>query len=73
MDMEKIRKLSMLGLMLFLISSAFANAQQYNCPMGGVLFGGYGAGMMAVGWIFNLLIIALIVSAIYWFVKNHPP
>ena len=41
-----------------------------GCPMGGMMSGGYGQGMMLLGWLTYLLFIALIVAAIYWLIKT---
>ncbi len=52
----------------------FVSAADYSgCPMGGtygMMYGGYGSGMMFLGWITYILVIALIVVAIYWLVKS---
>ena len=54
-----------------LASITYVSAQeQYNCPMGGGIYGGYGTGMMLFSWVTYLLVIALIVAGIYWLIKN---
>ncbi len=52
----------------------FYPSQGYGM-MGGMMqmmygYGGYGYGMMLIGWITYLLIIALIITAIYWLIKS---
>ena len=34
------------------------------------MMGGYGIGFMSFGWIFNILIIVLIITGIYWLIRN---
>ncbi len=34
------------------------------------MMGGYNYGFMSFSWIFNILIILLIIAGIYWFIKN---
>jgi len=34
------------------------------------IMGGFGMGSMSFNWIFNILIIVLIIAGIYWFVKH---
>lgn len=41
-----------------------------NCPMGGMMGGGYGYAGIVLSWVTYLLVIALIVAAIYWLVKS---
>ena len=36
----------------------------------GMMYGGYGYGMMFFGWLTYLLVIALIIAAIYWLIKS---
>ncbi len=63
-------------LLLFLVTViqvSIASADYGNCPRRGMmygLYGGYGAGAMFLGWVSYLLIIALIIAAIYWFIKS---
>lgn len=50
-----------------------AITEAYNCPMGGMMggfYGNYGGSMMLLSWITYILFIALIVAAIYWFIKS---
>ena len=68
--MEKsLRKLSIFALsMLGLVATVSADVS--DCPMGGMMYGYYGSGMMFFGWITYLLFIALIVAAIYWLIRS---
>ncbi len=38
--------------------------------MGYGMMGGYNYGFMSFDWIFNILVIILIIAGIYWFIKN---
>lgn len=69
--MNKILMILIAALSLAGIVSA--QSQQYNCPMGGMMYGaygGYGSGMMILTWLTWLLVVALIIAAIYWLVKS---
>ncbi len=50
-----------------LVSAAISDG---SCSMMSGLTGGYGSGMMFLGWITYILVIALIVAGIYWLVKS---
>ncbi len=61
------------ALFLVLASSALVSAQQdyFNgCSMAGMMYGGYGGGMMFISWITYLLFIALIITATYWLIQS---
>ena len=38
--------------------------------MGGMMSGSYGSGMMFFGWIFGLLVLAVLVLLVVWLVKQ---
>ena len=42
----------------------------YACGMMQGLYGGCGSGIMALSWFSWLLVIGLIISGIYWFIKS---
>ena len=69
--MKKFNLVVMLALMTL---TGIVSAETYNCPMGGgyggMMYGGYGSSVMIFGWLISLLVIALIIAAIYWLVKN---
>ena len=58
----------LVGLILAMgLASAVTN--DYDCPMGGMMygaFGGYGPGAMLFSWIIYILVITLLIAAIYW-------
>lgn len=60
------------GILSLLTSIGIVSAQgDYGCGMmGNWMVGGYGSGMMFLGWITYLLVIALIIAGIYWLIKN---
>ena len=67
-----MNKLILVGAIVF-FSLAFVAAQDYNCPMGGMMYGvygGYGTGMMFLYWLLYLAVIALIIAGIYWLIKS---
>ncbi|MBI2630100.1 hypothetical protein HYW76_03285 [Candidatus Pacearchaeota archaeon] len=41
-----------------------------NCPMGGMMYGGYGSGVMIFSWLFGLLSLAALVLLIVWLMKQ---
>jgi len=55
-----------LGLILS-ISIVSARMMDYGYGMMGY---GYGSGMMFLGWITYILVIALIIAGIYWLIKS---
>ena len=63
-----------LSTLFVLVSLAgFISAQQYDCPMGGyggMMSGTYGFGGAAFGWIFSILVIAVLVLLIFWLIKQ---
>jgi uncharacterized membrane protein len=67
---------SKIGILMFALMFAFnlISAVDYsNCPMSGtygMMYGGYGSGMMFLGWITYILVIVLIIAAIYWLFKS---
>ena len=66
-------KITLLMITLMFALSLVSAVDYSSCPMGGaynMMYGGYGSGMMFLGWISYLLVIALIVAAIYWFLKS---
>ena len=66
---KSLRKLSIFALSILGLTST-ASADVGDCPMGGMMYGNYGSGMMFFGWITYLLFIALIVAAIYWLIRS---
>ena len=75
MEIHKNTLLASMAFIFILASLTFISAADYSsCPMGGstygMMSGGYGSGFMLFGWVTYILVIALIVSAIYWLVKS---
>ena len=72
--MNKINLALIAVLVVSAIVVTVSAQEQYSCPMGGGmmygLYGGYGSGFMILSWITYILIIALIIAAIYWLIKN---
>lgn len=70
--MKKIIKFSWLTAISFSsVGIVSADAGDFvGCPMGGMMYGSYGSGMMLLGWILYLFIIVLIGAAIYWLIKT---
>ena len=66
---KSFKKLSIFALSILGLT-ATASADVSDCPMGGMMYGNYGSGMMFFGWITYLLFIALIVTAIYWLIRS---
>jgi len=46
----------------------YGTCQNYNMMSG--FYGTYGSGFMILSWIIFILVIALIISAIYWLIKS---
>lgn len=66
-----MKKIILTGLIVsILFSLTFVSAQEYICPMGGMMYGQYGYGLAAFSWIIGLLVIALIIATIYWLIKS---
>ncbi len=40
------------------------------CGMGGMMYGAYGGGMMAFGWLFSTLVLVVLILLIIWLVKQ---
>jgi hypothetical protein len=62
------------AVLTFLIFIPFINANTddvsgYCGNMMSGLYGGYGSSYMIISWIIFILVIVLIISAIYWFIK----
>ena len=57
---------------LLLTSFVFAQTNQgfYGCGMGAMMYGTYGFGLMAFGWIFSILILVALILLIFWLVKQ---
>jgi uncharacterized membrane protein len=53
-----------------LLISFFGFAGFGNYGMMGMMGGNFGYGMMFYGWITWILVIALMIAAIYWFIKS---
>src|SRR3989339_486565 len=72
--MKKINFIIALGLLILMNLIANISALENNvntCP--GVMYGfngSYGSGAMILSWIISILLIALIISGIYWFIKS---
>jgi len=66
---KSLKKLSIFALSILSLA-ATVSADFGDCPMGGMMYGSYGSGMMFFGWITYLLFIALIVAAIYWLIRS---
>jgi len=61
-------------LLLFCITSLTtlisADTGEGSCGMGSMMFGTYGAGPMAFGWIFSTLTLIILVLLIFWLIKQ---
>ena len=70
--MKKINFIIAIALLITLIANISALENNVNtCP--GVMYGfngSYGSGAMILSWIISILLIALIISGIYWFIKS---
>ena len=58
---------------LSLITNISALENNFNaCPMSAIygFNGSYGAGMAILSWVISILLIILIISGIYWFIKS---
>lgn len=40
------------------------------CGMGGMMYGAYGGGMMAFGWLFSGLVLVVLILLIIWLIKQ---
>lgn len=63
-------KFSLLGLLIAVGLIGNVSAQSYSCPMAGMMYGQYGAGLGILSWVISLLVIGLIIAAIYWLIKS---
>jgi uncharacterized membrane protein len=72
--MNKNLTISAIVTILMAIAMVSAATPDYGaCPGYGMMNGfysGYGSGFMILSWITYLLLIALIIAAIYWLIKN---
>ena len=57
-------------LILVLVSLAGFVVADGDRGMGGMMSGSYGSGMMFFGWIFGLLVLAVLVLLVVWLVKQ---
>ena len=65
----KKTNLILVSLIVLIGLTGFISADA-GCGMGGMMYGTYGGTGMFFGWIFYLLIIALVIAAIYWLIKS---
>lgn len=72
--MKKINFIIALGLLILMNLIANISALENNVnTCSGVMYGfngSYGSGAMILSWIISILLIALIISGIYWFIKS---
>jgi hypothetical protein len=74
----KMKKISFIFIALFIGLNMIANISALennlgSCPMGGMMYsfnGSYGSGAMIFSWTISILLIILIITGIYWFIKN---
>jgi uncharacterized membrane protein len=69
--MNKNLIISIVVTILTAIVAVSAATNDYGtCPGYGMMNGGYGSSFMILSWITYILLIALIIAAIYWLIKN---
>ena len=67
-----MKKFILFGLVFSMLSlvSAQPLGNFENCPMGGMMYGGYGSGAAIFSWAFGLLVIVALVLLIIWLAKQ---